>query len=109
MHGQFLKTLPAGGSACALQLAHTPKKAAGETAEEKAAAEVEGKLACWKSCKVASSTSEPPKKAAAESAEEEEEDEDEADMAVSAHEQIRRVNNTGQASKWSALLYCSSC
>ena len=30
LHGQFLKTLPAG--ACALQLAHTPKKAAGEAA-----------------------------------------------------------------------------
>jgi len=32
LHGQFLKTLPAG--ACALQLAHTPKKAAGDAAAE---------------------------------------------------------------------------
>ena len=34
MHGQFLKTLAVPAGACALQLAHTPKKAAGEAAEE---------------------------------------------------------------------------
>jgi len=38
LHGQFLKTLPAG--ACALQLAHTPKKAAGEAAEEEEEADM---------------------------------------------------------------------